>query len=55
MIAEIEKNGKYAKLLETRHSAAARERTSPPPSMKKSNFCIPPPSENGTPQRKATR
>jgi hypothetical protein len=55
MIAEIEKNGKYAKLLETRRSAAARERISPPLAMKKSNFCIPSPSEEGTPQRKAAR
>src|ERR1700687_4810130 len=55
MIAEIEKHGKYTKTLEARRSAAARERSSPPPAMKKSNFCIPSPSEDGPPQRKAAR
>lgn len=54
MIAEIEKHGKYGKTLEARRSAAAHERSYPPPSMKKSNFCIIS-SDESPPQRKAAR
>jgi hypothetical protein len=36
---------KYAKNLDARHATAVRDRASPPPSMKKVNFCIAAPTE----------
>jgi hypothetical protein len=43
---------KYAKNLEARHATAVRDRASPPPSMKKLNFCLPSPAEETSPPRK---
>ncbi len=53
MMALIEKNPSYARSLESRHIAAVRERLSPPPAMKKSNFCISRPAEDNESVRKA--
>jgi hypothetical protein len=53
MMAAIEKNGKFGKILEARHAAAVRERASPPPAMKKLNFCIPSPAETDATQKAA--
>lgn len=49
----IEKNPTYVKVFESRQAAAVRERLEPPPSMKKSNFCIPSPAMDNGPVRKA--
>jgi len=56
--AALEKpsNARYAKLFSDRKAAAARERASPPPALKKSNFCISSPAEEPeTTPRKASR
>jgi len=51
-VALIGKKPTYAKSLESRHAAALRERSSPPPAMKKFNFCLPNPAEDTGPARK---
>src|SRR5262249_60296755 len=51
--ALLEKKPTYAKSFESRQAAATRERLSPPPAMKKSNFCIASPAEDNGPGRKA--
>ena len=55
MMAAIEKkNGKSAKSLEARHAAVLHERGSPPPAMKKWNFCVASQAEEDA-ARKAAR
>src|SRR5262249_33797194 len=49
-------NARYAKIFAERRAAAARERDSPPPALKKVNFCISsPPQEPATTPPKASR
>ena len=56
-IASIQKKPTYARVFETRQSAAVRERAEPPMAMKKSNFCVPnaAASESGTVRKAAAR